>query len=125
MSEQHSAEIDAATLRLAADALEAQPPMLRAQYVRTLRLYADEPWRLTGGGDPRTHRLAHAPLGDGALLAPGFCAGCDAERTRVTPPGECDNYLPPLTCLTAPSSEAARCNKCRTRVTPPGSGEAS
>lgn len=38
----------AALLRLAADALEAQPPKLRAQYVAALRLYADEPWRLTG-----------------------------------------------------------------------------
>jgi len=37
----------AALLRLAADALEAQPPKLRAQYVAALRLYADEPWRLT------------------------------------------------------------------------------
>jgi hypothetical protein len=33
-------------LRKAADALEAQPPKLRHQYAATLRLYADEPWRL-------------------------------------------------------------------------------
>jgi hypothetical protein len=33
-------------LRAAADAFEAQPPKLRAQYVAALRLYADEPWRL-------------------------------------------------------------------------------
>lgn len=33
-------------LRRAADALEAQPPKLKAQYVATLRLYADEPERL-------------------------------------------------------------------------------
>jgi hypothetical protein len=37
----------AALLRMAADALEAQPPKLRTQYVAALRLYADEPWRLT------------------------------------------------------------------------------
>lgn len=36
-----------AALLSAADALEMQPPMLRAQYVATLRLYAAEPWRLT------------------------------------------------------------------------------
>jgi hypothetical protein len=35
-----------AVLRAAADALEKQPPKLRAQYVAALRLYADEPWRL-------------------------------------------------------------------------------
>lgn len=35
--------------------------------------------------------------------------------TRVTPPVECDNYLPPLTCLTAPSSESGRCDKCAER----------
>jgi hypothetical protein len=33
-------------LEAAARALEAQPPMLRDQYVATLRLYAAEPWRL-------------------------------------------------------------------------------
>ncbi|UUG69999.1 hypothetical protein SEA_ZUCKER_39 [Arthrobacter phage Zucker] len=33
-------------LRLAADALENQPPKLKHQYVSTLRLYADDPWRL-------------------------------------------------------------------------------
>lgn len=36
----------AEALREAADALELQPPMLKAQYVATLRLYADELWRL-------------------------------------------------------------------------------
>ena len=36
----------AQALRAAADALDAQPPKLRAQYVEALRLYADEPWRL-------------------------------------------------------------------------------
>lgn len=30
----------------AAETLEMAPPMLRAQYVATLRLYAAEPWRL-------------------------------------------------------------------------------
>lgn len=34
----------------AADALAMQPPMLRDQYVATLRLYAAEPWRLEAGG---------------------------------------------------------------------------
>lgn len=38
-------EVVAALLR-AADALERMPPQLRHQYVATLRLYADEPWRL-------------------------------------------------------------------------------
>lgn len=33
-------------LRSAAHAMELMPPMLRAQYVATLRLYAEEPWRL-------------------------------------------------------------------------------
>jgi hypothetical protein len=42
----------AALLRLAADALEEQPPKLRAQYVAALRLYADEPWRLTRATSP-------------------------------------------------------------------------
>lgn len=32
---------------------------------------------------------------------------------RVTPPIECDNYVPPLTCLNAPSTETGRCDKCR------------
>ena len=41
--------IRAQALREAADALELQPPQLRAQYVATLRLYADEPWRLSNG----------------------------------------------------------------------------
>ena len=36
----------AGVLSEAADALEMQPPKLRAQYVATLRLYAAEPWRL-------------------------------------------------------------------------------
>lgn len=38
-------------LRNAAGALEIQPSKLRAQYVATLRLYANEPWRL----DPTTN----------------------------------------------------------------------
>lgn len=33
-------------LRLAAHSLELLPPQLQEQYVATLRLYADEPWRL-------------------------------------------------------------------------------
>lgn len=33
-------------LRDAAHALSLLPPMLREQYVATLRLYADEPWRM-------------------------------------------------------------------------------
>ena len=41
----------ARALRRAADALEAQPPKLRAQYVGALRLYADEPWRLESCGN--------------------------------------------------------------------------
>lgn len=45
---------------------------------------------------------------------------CDIHNdTRPIPPEECDNYRPPLTCLTAPSSEAGRCDKCRARVLPP------
>lgn len=36
----------AQALRDAADALELQPPKLKAVYVGLLRLYADEPWRL-------------------------------------------------------------------------------
>jgi len=43
-------------LRDAANALATLPPMLREQYVSTLRLYADEPWRMGGRckncGDP-------------------------------------------------------------------------
>lgn len=35
------------SLRLAAEAFEGQPPKLRSQYVAALRLYAEEPWRLT------------------------------------------------------------------------------
>jgi hypothetical protein len=41
----------AQTLRDAAEALDLQPPKLRAQYVATLRLYADEPWRLRARAD--------------------------------------------------------------------------
>ncbi|AHB31659.1 hypothetical protein ArV2_gp48 [Arthrobacter phage vB_ArS-ArV2] len=36
----------AEALEDAADALECQPPKPKAQYVKTLRLYASEPWRL-------------------------------------------------------------------------------
>lgn len=35
-------------LRDAANALALLPPMLKEQYVATLRLYADEPWRMGG-----------------------------------------------------------------------------
>ena len=38
-------------LREAADALEAQPAKLRAGYVATLRMYADEPWRMNTDPD--------------------------------------------------------------------------
>jgi hypothetical protein len=38
--------IAAEVLRLAAHSLERQPPQLQEQYVATLRLYAEEPWRL-------------------------------------------------------------------------------
>lgn len=37
----------AQALRDAADALDNQPPKLKHQTVATLRLYADEPWRLS------------------------------------------------------------------------------
>jgi len=40
--------IRAQALRDAAAALETCPPMLRSQYVLTLRLYATSPWRLDG-----------------------------------------------------------------------------
>ena len=30
--------------------------------------------------DPRTHGGNHAPLPEGAYLAPGFCDGCDQSR---------------------------------------------
>ncbi len=46
----HDRQVAAKALKAAADALEAQPPKLRGQYVTTLRLYADQPWRL-GAGD--------------------------------------------------------------------------
>lgn len=36
--------------------------------------------------DPATHGLNHAPLPKGSLLAPGFCAGCDALRAHTHPP---------------------------------------
>lgn len=39
-------ELAAAVLRAAADAFESMPPKLKRQYVDTLRLYADQPWRL-------------------------------------------------------------------------------
>lgn len=44
-----------AALLSAANALEMQPPMLRAQYVAALRLYAADPCRLT----PYKPRLPH------------------------------------------------------------------
>ncbi len=47
----------------------------------------------------------------------------DATTTPLSPAAwECDNYRPPLTCLTAPSSETARCDQCRTRDLTPAAG---
>jgi len=51
--------IQAEALRLAAHSMELLPPLLRAQYVATLRLYADEPWRL---GD--LHESPSSPTSD-------------------------------------------------------------
>jgi hypothetical protein len=48
---QEAIERAAQTLRDAANALDLQPPKLRAQYVAVLRLYADEPWRLRDRAD--------------------------------------------------------------------------
>lgn len=47
-------EREAAALRNAAIALALQPAMLRAEYVATLRLYADEPWRMDGPDDAKS-----------------------------------------------------------------------
>ena len=41
-----SQHIAAQALKYAAHSMEIMPPLLRAQYVETLRLYAAEPWRL-------------------------------------------------------------------------------
>lgn len=43
-------------LRAAAAAFKAQPPKLRDQYVTTLRLYADQLWRIGIHLDPTTER---------------------------------------------------------------------
>jgi hypothetical protein len=53
MSELPKEAVEAAAkaLRDAAEALDLQPPKLRAQYVAALRLYADEPWRLRARAD--------------------------------------------------------------------------
>lgn len=58
-------------------------------------------------------------------LAEMLCRADDTmnHHDHDIPPVECDNYAPPLTCLTAPSTETGRCDKCRTRVTPPGVGD--
>ena len=40
----------ASALNSAAHAMELMPPLLRAQYVEALRLYAAEPWRLGTSG---------------------------------------------------------------------------
>jgi len=47
-------------LRLAADALENQPPKLKHQTVALLRLYAHEPWRLDPTKDPEGLALIKA-----------------------------------------------------------------
>lgn len=36
----------------------------------------------------------------------------DAARAAATDAWPCDNYRSPLTCLTAPSSQAGRCDHC-------------
>jgi hypothetical protein len=41
-----SPHLMANALSSAAQAMELMPPMVRAHYVETLRLYASEPWRL-------------------------------------------------------------------------------
>jgi hypothetical protein len=39
-----------------------------------------------------------------------------APDPRTPDAAECDNYLPPMTCLTAPSSVTGRCDKCKART---------
>lgn len=46
-------QLRAQALREAADAFELLPPKLKHQTVATLRLYADEPWRLEGSAVDR------------------------------------------------------------------------
>ena len=63
------------------------------------------------------------PNGDKATGYDGSPKFHAKRKGRVLPPAEeCDNYRPPLTCLTAPSSESGRCDKCRTRPIPPADG---
>lgn len=95
-----------------------RPADERAARAEALREAADDPevarvvaWR-----------LRHYHPGSDSNGVPFSRFGSPAEaalsvlRDRADREGmnQCDNYLPPLTCLTAPSSESGRCNKCRT-----------
>lgn len=43
-------------------------------------------------------------------------AGVDATISKWAQTWSCDNYMPPLTCLTAPSTETGRCDQCQARA---------
>lgn len=46
----------------------------------TVALMAEALYRARDEFGDQTHGLNHSPLPEGALLAPGFCPGCDLRR---------------------------------------------
>ena len=78
-------------LRRAADALEAQPPKLKAQYVAVLRLYADEPERLGLAATPRAREIRCASCAS-PLPDDGECRTCDDDSEALI------NLAAPATC---------------------------
>lgn len=78
-------------LQRAADALEAQPPKLKAQYVATLRLYADEPERLGLAATSRAREIRCASCAS-PLPDDGECRTCDDDSEALI------NLAAPVTC---------------------------
>jgi hypothetical protein len=61
--------------------------------------------------------LAGEPDGSNSPRHARHLAALIAAAVSSTPePWPCDNYLAPVTCLTAPSSEAGRCDHCAARA---------
>lgn len=86
-----------AALLSAADSLERLPPMLKDQYVATLRLYANEPWRMGGRcincGEPiYLYEGQHWRHTNGMFICvvqlPGDQRPVDYTPFKATPPPE-------------------------------------